>query len=85
MPRLTKIYTRRGDDGTTALGTRTRVPKDSLRVDAYGTVDELNAMLGLALSRALGSVRRHCPRALPGLASFGSAMMKGLFKIRFKG
>ena len=45
--RLTKIYTRTGDDGTTGLGTGTRVPKESLRVEAYGTVDELNAVLGL--------------------------------------
>lgn len=45
---LTKIYTRTGDDGTTALGTGARVPKDALRISAYGTVDELNASLGLA-------------------------------------
>ena len=53
MPRITKIYTRTGDDGTTALGTTRRVPKDHLRVSAYGTVDELNALLGLALSYEL--------------------------------
>jgi cob(I)alamin adenosyltransferase len=46
---LTKIYTRTGDSGTTALGTGERVPKDHLRIAAYGTVDELNASLGLAL------------------------------------
>lgn len=45
---LTKIYTRTGDDGTTALGTGLRVPKNALRVSAYGTVDELNATLGIA-------------------------------------
>jgi len=45
---LTKIYTRTGDDGTTALGTGSRVPKDHLRISAYGTVDELNASLGMA-------------------------------------
>ena len=39
--RLSKIYTRTGDDGTTGLGDGTRVPKDSARVEAYGTVDEL--------------------------------------------
>ncbi|MCB0089506.1 MAG: ATP:cob(I)alamin adenosyltransferase, partial [Caldilineaceae bacterium] len=43
MPRLTKIYTKRGDDGTTALGGGQRVPKESLRVTAYGAVDELNS------------------------------------------
>ena len=53
MPRQSKIYTRKGDDGTTALGTRVRVPKDTLRVEAYGTVDELNSSLGLALAHRL--------------------------------
>lgn len=56
MPRLTKIYTRTGDDGTTALGNRQRVPKDTLRVEAYGTIDELNSVVGLAL--ALGMNER---------------------------
>ncbi|MBV7336030.1 cob(I)yrinic acid a,c-diamide adenosyltransferase [Chloroflexi bacterium TSY] len=53
MPRLTKIYTRRGDDGTTALGGGQRVPKESLRVQAYGTVDELNSALGVAIASGL--------------------------------
>ncbi|MQC26274.1 MAG: cob(I)yrinic acid a,c-diamide adenosyltransferase [Chloroflexi bacterium] len=53
MPRLTKIYTRTGDDGTTALGSRQRVSKDSLRIRATGTVDEVNALLGLALAQGL--------------------------------
>jgi len=53
MPRLTSIYTRKGDDGTTALGSRQRVPKDALRVTAYGTVDELNSVLGVALAVGL--------------------------------
>ena len=53
MPRLTKIYTRSGDDGTTSLGIKRRVPKDSLRVQAYGDVDELNSVLGLALAGGL--------------------------------
>ena len=48
--RLSKIYTRTGDDGTTGLGDGTRVPKDSLRVEAYGTVDELNSALGIVLA-----------------------------------
>ena len=50
MPRITKIYTRGGDDGTTSLGSGKRVAKDSLRIDAYGTVDELNACLGIAMA-----------------------------------
>jgi cob(I)alamin adenosyltransferase len=45
---LTKIYTRTGDDGTTALGSGKRVPKTSLRIAAYGTVDETNAAIGVA-------------------------------------
>lgn len=48
--RLSKIYTRTGDDGTTGLGDGTRVAKDSLRVEAYGTVDEANSTIGLVLS-----------------------------------
>jgi cob(I)alamin adenosyltransferase len=50
--RLSKIYTRTGDDGTTGLGDGTRVPKDSARVEAYGTVDELNSAIGLILAVA---------------------------------
>ncbi|MBN9261186.1 MAG: ATP:cob(I)alamin adenosyltransferase, partial [Hyphomicrobium sp.] len=45
---LNKIYTRTGDKGTTALGSGERVRKDSLRVSAYGTVDETNAVIGMA-------------------------------------
>ena len=45
--RLSKIYTRTGDDGTTGLGDGSRVAKDDIRVEAYGAVDELNASIGL--------------------------------------
>jgi len=48
--RLSKIYTRTGDDGTTGLGDGTRVPKDGERVEAYGTVDELNSSIGVLLA-----------------------------------
>jgi cob(I)alamin adenosyltransferase len=48
--RLTKIYTRTGDDGDTGLGDGARVPKDSERVEAYGTVDELNSAIGVVLA-----------------------------------
>ena len=54
MPRLTRIYTKTGDDGTTGLGDGQRVAKDSPRVETYGTVDELNSQIGLALSSGLG-------------------------------
>ena len=48
--RLSKIYTRTGDDGSTGLGDGARVGKDSARVEAYGTVDEANACIGLLLA-----------------------------------
>ena len=48
--RLSRIYTRTGDDGTTGLGDGSRVPKDSLRVEAFGTVDELNSSIGVLLA-----------------------------------
>ena len=53
-----KIYTKTGDNGTTGLLGGTRVPKDHLRVAAYGDVDELNALLGLVKSEAEGSLSR---------------------------
>ncbi len=48
-----KIYTRRGDDGSTGLFGGARVPKDDPRVEAYGTVDELNAVLGVLMAEPL--------------------------------
>lgn len=48
--RLSRIYTRTGDDGTTGLGTGERVAKDSKRVEVFGTVDELNSLLGIVLA-----------------------------------
>ena len=59
MPRLTKIYTKTGDDGLTSLGSRERVPKDALRVSAYGNVDELNSLLGVARAAGLSSKLDH--------------------------
>ncbi|HNV79803.1 MAG TPA: cob(I)yrinic acid a,c-diamide adenosyltransferase [Thermomonas sp.] len=51
--RLSKIYTKTGDDGTTGLGDGSRVAKDSARVIAYGTVDEANSCIGLLLAATL--------------------------------
>jgi cob(I)alamin adenosyltransferase len=48
--RLTRIYTRAGDTGETSLGDGSRVPKTDPRIEAYGTVDELNSLIGLALA-----------------------------------
>lgn len=56
---LSKIYTRTGDKGTTALGSGERVPKHALRISAYGTVDETNASVGM--------VRVHLGAGHPGL------------------
>jgi cob(I)alamin adenosyltransferase len=55
MVQLTRIYTRGGDKGKTSLGDGKRVPKHDLRVDAYGTVDEVNAVLGVARLHTAGS------------------------------
>ena len=51
--RLSKIYTRTGDDGSTGLGDGTRVAKDSARVAAYGTIDEANSAIGVMLASAM--------------------------------
>jgi cob(I)alamin adenosyltransferase len=51
--RLSKIYTRTGDDGSTGLGNGDRVRKDNLRVEAFGTVDELNSVIGVVLSQPI--------------------------------
>ena len=51
--RLSKIYTRTGDDGTTGLGDGARVPKTSPRVEAMGAVDELNSVIGLLMAESL--------------------------------
>ena len=48
MVRITRVYTRTGDKGNTALVGGKRVPKDSPRIEAYGTIDELNSIIGLA-------------------------------------
>jgi cob(I)alamin adenosyltransferase len=53
---LNRIYTKTGDKGTTALGDGTRLPKHSLRIAAYGTVDETNAALGIARLHAQGAL-----------------------------
>lgn len=48
--RLSRIYTRTGDDGSTGLGDGSRTGKDSARVNAYGTVDEANSAIGVVLA-----------------------------------
>ena len=58
--RLSKIYTRTGDKGTTGLGDGSRVDKDDLRVETFGTVDELNSVVGLVLASELDDLVRAC-------------------------
>jgi cob(I)alamin adenosyltransferase len=58
--RLSKIYTRTGDSGTTGLGDGSRVAKDSSRVNALGNVDELNAVIGILLTEAVSDNIRTC-------------------------
>jgi cob(I)alamin adenosyltransferase len=53
LVRLDRIYTKTGDDGTTGLGDGTRLPKHHLRVEAYGTVDELSSCIGLAVAEGV--------------------------------
>ena len=54
MPRITRVTTRTGDDGSTGLSSGRRVGKDDLRIEAYGTIDELNSVLGMAIAEGLG-------------------------------
>lgn len=58
--RLSKIYTRTGDAGTTGLGDGTRIDKDAPLVEAYGTVDELNSAIGAVLAQQLPDTVRTC-------------------------
>lgn len=63
--RLSKIYTRTGDDGSTGLGDGRRVAKDDPRVEAYGSVDELNSAIGVVLARpGLPAAVRDCLTAV---------------------
>lgn len=64
MPRITKVYTKSGDDGATNLGGGQRVGKDSPRVAAYGAVDELNSFIGLALAGELAPENERALRAV---------------------
>ena len=70
-----KIYTRRGDGGRTGLFGGGRVPKDHLRVEAYGTVDELNALIGIAAAQVTdGDVRRALSLVQSDLFAMGARL-----------
>lgn len=76
-----KIYTKTGDEGLTGLYTGERVPKDSLRVDVYGTVDELDSALGMAraftqhkeVREAILELQQLLSRLMADIASIGQA------------
>ncbi len=70
--RLSKIYTRTGDDGSTGLGDGSRVAKENLRVEAYGTVDEANSAIGVVLS---------VPGLPPAIASCLTEVQHDLFDL----
>jgi len=74
MVKLNKIYTRTGDDGTTGLGDGARVPKADARVEAYGTTDEANAAVGLAVIAC-----RDAGEPAASLASILETMQHDLF------
>ena len=64
MPRITRVYTRTGDDGTTGLGGGQRVPKESLRIEAYGTVDELNSQIGVVQATGVNEILAEALRGI---------------------
>ncbi|WP_319826014.1 cob(I)yrinic acid a,c-diamide adenosyltransferase [Thalassovita sp.] len=73
---LNKIYTRTGDKGDTALGDGSRVGKNSARVNAYGTVDETNATLGLARLHATGDMETALARIQNDLFDLGADLCR---------
>ena len=72
MVSLTRIYTRGGDGGETSLGDGSRVAKSDLRVDAYGTVDETNAVIGLARLHTSGEADAMLSRIQNDLFDLGA-------------
>ena len=72
MIKLNKIYTKTGDSGDTALGDGERVLKDSLRVSAYGNVDELNASIGLITLYANAELKRKLKKIQNDLFDIGA-------------
>ncbi len=73
---LNKIYTKTGDAGETALGNGVRVAKHSARVNAYGTVDEVNATVGLARQKASGNVDKALARIQNDLFDLGADLCR---------
>ncbi|MDJ0629740.1 MAG: cob(I)yrinic acid a,c-diamide adenosyltransferase [Rhodobacter sp.] len=73
---LSKIYTKTGDAGETALGNGARVAKHSMRVTAYGTVDEVNATVGLARLQAVGDMDAHLAMIQNDLFDIGADLCR---------
>ena len=76
MVKLTKIYTRGGDAGETSLGDGTRVRKDTLRVETYGTIDEANAVIGLARLHTQGPADEILGRVQNDLFDLGADLCR---------
>ena len=86
MVSLNQIYTRTGDDGTTMLGDCSRVPKTDARVRAYGSVDELNSLLGVALLADIGEPVRAMLQAIQNeLFDLGSDLCTPLSEAEIAG
>jgi len=78
---MSRIYTRTGDDGETGLGDGSRVAKTSLRVESYGTVDEANAVLGLARCEARGATDAMLARIQNDLFDLGADLAEARGKL----
>ena len=81
MIKLNKIYTKTGDTGDTALGDGQRVLKDSLRVNAYGNVDELNASIGVVTLYATPNLKRKLKNIQNDLFDLGADLCVPISKI----
>jgi cob(I)alamin adenosyltransferase len=78
---MSRIYTRTGDQGETSLGDGTRLPKQSLRVAAYGTVDETNAAIGVARLHARGEIGAMLTRIQNDLFDLGADLAQARGKL----
>ena len=81
MVKLNKIYTKTGDGGDTALGSGERVLKDSLRVSAYGNVDELNASIGVVILYATMELKRKLKNVQNDLFDVGADLCVPISKV----
>ena len=76
MVKLNRIYTKTGDDGTTGLGDGSRRAKHDVRVAAYGTVDELSAVLGLCLAQGFGQEEDEDPTSVASATTLSERLRK---------